>query len=90
MSHFVPVVTVSPDTTLKEMPSIKLMTALLFLMQLDTRRILKYFLNINCLTFSVCEHREYPGLTVNSNAPFCFDRVECLEFFGPRGLLHHC
>ena len=32
---------------------------------------------------------EYLGLTANSNAPFCFDRIECLDFFGPGGLFHH-
>ena len=31
------------------------------------------------------EHSEYPGLTVNSNAPFCFGRMECLDFVGSRG-----
>ena len=49
---------------------------------LDIRRILKYFLNIDSLTFSVCDHCEYPGLTPNYNVPFCFDRVVSLDFFG--------
>ena len=32
----------------------------------------------------------YPGLTANSNAPFCFDRMEWLfGFFRPGGLVHH-
>ena len=48
--------------------------------KLDTRRILKYLLNI--LICSLCEHSEYPGLAVNSNASFCFDRMECVDFFG--------
>ena len=26
---------------------------------------------------------EYPGLTTNSNAPFCFDHMECVDFLGP-------
>ena len=74
MSHFVPVIPVYPDTTPKEMPRIKLMTALL------TRRILNCFLNMNSIAFSVSNHSECPGLTVNTNAPFCFGCMECLDF----------
>ena len=29
------------------------------------------------------EHSEYPSLSVNSNAPFRFYRMECLDFFAP-------
>ena len=49
----------------------------------DTRGILKYFLNIYCLAFSVCEHSKYPDLTVNSTVPFCSNCMEPLDFLGP-------
>ena len=52
---------------------------------LDTRRTLNYCLNIDYLTFSVCKHNEYSGLTINSYDPLCFDSMECLDFFGPGG-----
>ena len=38
----------------------------------------------------VWKQGEYPGLTANFNAPFCFDRMECLDCFGPGGLVDHC
>ena len=31
----------------------------------------------------MCELSEYPGMTVNPNASFCSDCMECLDFFGP-------
>ena len=33
----------------------------------------------------MCEQSEYLGLELNSNAPFCFDRMRCFDFFGPEG-----
>ena len=39
-------------------------------------------------SLSMCEHNvncEYPGLTAYSNAPFCFNRMECPDIFGPGG-----
>ena len=43
--------------TKREMPRIKLMTTLMFqILWRNTRRILKYFLNIDSLTFSACEY----------------------------------
>ena len=60
--------------TKKEIPRIKLMVCCFKYYGVDTSRVLKYFLNIDFLTFFVCERREYPGLTVNYNALFCFDR----------------
>ena len=52
---------------------------------LDTRTTLNYCLNIDYLTFFVCEHNEYSGLTINSYGPLCFDSMECLDFFGLGG-----
>ena len=49
---------------------------------LDTTRILKYSVNIKFLS-SLSEHIGHPGLTVNSDAPFCLDSMKCLNFFGP-------
>ena len=81
MSNFVPIIPVSPDTILKERclwQSLWLLCCFKYC-DLDTGSIL----NINFLTYSVCEHSEYSGLTINFNAPFCFDRMDCLAFFGP-------
>ena len=50
-----------------------------------TRRIFKYFLNMNYITIPVCEHSEYPGLTVNPNAPFCFSCMGYLDFLSFKG-----
>ena len=49
---------------------------------LTARKILRYLLSIDFFTFSVCEHSEYPSQTVNSHAKLCFNRMECLDFFG--------
>ena len=46
-------------------------------------RLLKYFLNINSIPSLSVNTSEYSGLTVNSNAPFCFDCMLCLDFFDP-------
>ena len=45
--------------------------------------LLKYFVNINSIPSLSVNTSEYSGLTVNSNAPFCFDCMLCLDFFDP-------
>ena len=50
---------------------------------------------MDSLTFSVCKQCEYLGLAANSNAPFCVDPMECLDFFSSGrggeggGLVHY-
>ena len=46
-------------------------------------RLLKFFLNINYIPSLSVNTSEYSGLTVNFNAPFCFDCMFCLDFFDP-------
>ena len=78
--------------TKRKIPRINLMTALLFwILWLRYEKNFKVFWTLIWtpnMYFKhwfpyMSEHCAYPGLTANCNAPFCFDLMDCLDFFSP-------
>ena len=87
--------------TKREIPRKKLMNCCFEYCDLDTRRILKYFLNIDLntglvilnidyLTFSMCEHSASILVWEQILMHHCVSIVCSVLTFLPGGLVHHC
>ena len=87
-------IAVSPVTTLKERSLGSGLTTGLLYWTLRLRywknfkifwtliwTLIKYFKHWFPYLLYVWTQCEYPGMTANSKAQFCFDRIECLDFF---------
>ena len=69
-------------STKLEIPRIKLKAALLFWILWKRNMYFKHWFPYLTFVLTYCE---YTGSAANSNAPFCFDLMNCLEFFCVEG-----